>query len=286
MTQQAATSVKLHRAKTAGERRHIPATLITGLILLAVLVAIAVFAPLIAPYNPEAQNATALLQGISAHHWLGTDELGRDVFSRLLYATRVDLEISVAAVAASWLIGTSLGLLAGYAGGIIDAIIMRFVDFVMAFPFYVLIIALVFVIGSGFGSVLLALIVVGWVSYARIVRGEVRVVATREYIAAARMTGIRGRWLLLRHVLPNVVVQPVVYAMSDVINVILAIVTLGFLGLGVQPPTPEWGLMISDGSDFLATHWGLATFPTIAVVITGLAFSLIGDGFAELVAEG
>jgi peptide/nickel transport system permease protein len=249
-------------------------------------VAIAIFAPLLAPYNPEAQNATALLQGISAHHWLGTDELGRDVFSRLLYATRVDLEISVAAVAASWLIGTSLGLLAGYAGGIIDAIIMRLVDFVMAFPFYVLIIALVFVIGSGFGSILLALIVVGWVSYARIVRGEVRVVATREYIAAARMTGIRGRWLLLRHVLPNVVVQPVVYAMSDVINVILAIVTLGFLGLGVQPPTPEWGLMISDGSDFLATHWGLATFPTIAVVITGLAFSLIGDGFAELVAEG
>jgi peptide/nickel transport system permease protein len=286
MTQQAAPYVRLHRGKTAGERRHIPATLVAGLILLAVLVAVAIFAPLIAPYNPEAQNATALLQGMSAHHWLGTDELGRDVFSRLLYATRVDLEISVAAVAASWLIGTSLGLLAGYAGGIIDAVIMRLVDFVMAFPFYVLIIALVFVIGSGFGSVLLALIVVGWVSYARIVRGEVRVVATREYIAAARMTGIRGRWLLLRHVLPNVVVQPVVYAMSDVINVILAIVTLGFLGLGVQPPTPEWGLMISDGSDFLATHWGLATFPTIAVVITGLAFSLIGDGFAELVAEG
>lgn len=286
MTQHAATYVRLHRVKTAGERRHIPATLVAGLILLTVLVAIAIFAPLIAPYNPEAQNATALLQGISAHHWLGTDELGRDVFSRLLYATRVDLEISVAAVAASWLIGTSLGLLAGYAGGIIDAVIMRLVDFVMAFPFYVLIIALVFVIGSGFGSILLALIVVGWVSYARIVRGEVRVVATREYIAAARMTGIRGRWLLLRHVLPNVVVQPVVYAMSDVINVILAIVTLGFLGLGVQPPTPEWGLMISDGSDFLATHWGLATFPTIAVVITGLAFSLIGDGFAELVAEG
>lgn len=286
MTQHAATYVRLHRVKTADERRHIPATLVAGLILLTILVVIAVFAPLLAPYNPEAQNATALLQGISAHHWLGTDELGRDVFSRLLYATRVDLEISVAAVAASWLIGTSLGLLAGYAGGIIDAVIMRLVDFVMAFPFYVLIIALVFVIGSGFGSILLALIVVGWVSYARIVRGEVRVVATREYIAAARMTGIRGRWLLLRHVLPNVVVQPVVYAMSDVINVILAIVTLGFLGLGVQPPTPEWGLMISDGSDFLATHWGLATFPTIAVVITGLAFSLIGDGFAELVAEG
>jgi peptide/nickel transport system permease protein len=286
MTQHAATYVRLHRGKTAGERRHTPATLVAGLILLTVLVAIAVFAPLLAPYNPEAQNATALLQGISAHHWLGTDELGRDVFSRLLYATRVDLEISIAAVAASWLIGTSLGLLAGYVGGTIDAIIMRLVDFVMAFPFYVLIIALVFVIGSGFGSILLALIVVGWASYARIVRGEVRVVATREYVAAARMTGIRGRWLLLRHVLPNVVVQPVVYAMSDVINVILAIVTLGFLGLGVQPPTPEWGLMISDGSDFLATHWGLATFPTIAVVITGLAFSLIGDGFAELVAEG
>jgi peptide/nickel transport system permease protein len=286
MTQHAATYVRLHRVKTAGERRHTPATLVAGLILLTILVVIAVFAPLLAPYNPEAQNATALLQSPSAHHWLGTDELGRDVFSRLLYATRVDLEISVAAVAVSWLIGTSLGLLAGYAGGIIDAIIMRLVDFVMAFPFYVLIIALVFVIGSGFGSILLALIVVGWASYARIVRGEVRVVATREYIAAARMTGIRGRWLLLRHVLPNVVVQPVVYAMSDVINVILAIVTLGFLGLGVQPPTPEWGLMISDGSDFLATHWGLATFPTIAVVITGLAFSLIGDGFAELVAEG
>jgi peptide/nickel transport system permease protein len=286
MTQHTATYVRLGRAKEAGERRRRPATLVAGLILLTALVTIAIFAPLLAPYNPEAQNATALLHGVSAQHWLGTDELGRDVLSRLLYATRVDLEISIAAVAASWLIGTSLGLLAGYFGGIIDAVIMRLVDFVMAFPFYVLIIALVFVIGSGFGSVLLALIVVGWASYARIVRGEVRVVGTREYVAAAQMTGIRGQWLLLRHVLPNVVVQPVVYAMSDVINVILAIVTLGFLGLGVQPPTPEWGLMISDGSDFLATHWGLATFPTVAVVITGLAFSLIGDGIAKLVAEG
>ena len=166
-----------------------------ALVVLAIAVVASLGAGWVAQHSYAEQSREFISVPPSAHFWLGTDELGRDVFSRLLYATRVDLEISVAAVAASWLIGTSLGLLAGYAGGVIDAIIMRLVDFVMAFPFYVLIIALVFVIGSGFGSILLALIVVGWVSYARIVRGEVRVVATREYIAAARMTGIRDRSL-------------------------------------------------------------------------------------------
>jgi peptide/nickel transport system permease protein len=279
---QAATSRVPAPGRVLGAKLRTSPTLTAGLALVALIAMIACLAPVVTSYQPDQQDSGALLQGLSAHHWLGTDELGRDIWSRLVYGTRIDLEIAVGAVGASWLIGTSLGLLAGYIGGIVEIVIMRSVDFVMAFPFYVLIIALVFVLGPGFGSVMLALISVGWVSYARIVRGEVRVAATREYVAAARMTGISARRVVLHHVLPNVIVQPIVYAMSDVLNVILAIVTLGFLGLGVQPPTPEWGVMVGEGSAFLTTNWGLATFPAIAVVLTGLAFSLVGDGIADL----
>jgi len=256
-------------------------TLSTGVVMLAGLLAVAVLAPVLTSYPPDHQYIGDMLVAPSGAHWLGTDELGRDIWSRVAYGTRTDLEIACAAVAVSLAIGTALGLLAGYVGRIVDTVIMRCVDFVMAFPFYVLIIALVFVLGSGSASILLALISVGWVSYARIVRGEVRLAVTRPYVAAARMTGLSSIRVLIRHILPNAISQAVVYAMSDVLNVILAIVTLGFLGLGVQPPTPEWGAMIGEGSAFLTTRWGIATFPALAVVLTGLAFSLVGDGIAQ-----
>jgi peptide/nickel transport system permease protein len=258
-------------------------TLTAGVLLVGLVVGTALLAPVIAPYDPIDQNLTHLLQNPGHGHVLGTDQLGRDVLSRILVGTRTDLKIALGATGLAVLIGGSLGLLAGYIGGVFDMIVMRVVDVVMAFPFYVLIITLVFVLGSGIASIYGALVGVGWVSYARIVRGETLIARNQDYVVAARQTGLSGPRVLFRHILPNVITQPIVYAMSDIVNVVLTIVTLGFLGLGVQPPTPEWGSMIADGSAFLTTHWTLATFPAIAVIITGFGFSLLGDGIAEVI---
>jgi len=258
-------------------------TLTAGVILVGLVVGVAVFAPYLAPYNPIRQNLTHLLQNPGHAHRLGADQFGRDVLSRILVGTRTDLEIAVGATCLAFLIGGSVGLLSGYIGGVFDTIVMRIVDIVMAFPFYVLIITLVFVLGSGLASIYGALVGVGWVSYARIVRGETMIARNQDYVVAARQTGLSGKRVLLGHILPNVITQPIVYAMSDIVNVVLTIVTLGFLGLGVQPPTPEWGSMIADGSAFLTNHWTLATFPAIAVMITGFGFSLLGDGIAEVI---
>ena len=258
-------------------------TLTAGVVLVGLVGLVAIFAPALAPHDAIRQNLTDLLQNPGGAHALGTDQYGRDVLSRIIVGARTDLEIAVGATLLSVLIGGSLGLAAGYIGGLFDTVVMRLVDVVMAFPFYVLIITLVFVLGSGIASIYGALVGVGWVSYARIVRGETLVARSQDYVVAAQQTGLSGRRVLFGHILPNVVIQPLVYAMSDVVNVVLAIVTLGFLGLGVQPPTPEWGSMIADGSTFLTSHWTLATFPAIAVMITGFGFSLLGDGIAEVI---
>jgi len=186
------------------------------------------------------------------------------------------------AVLFPFLIGTTLGCLAGYYGRWADTGLMRLVDIVVAFPFYVLIIAMVFVLGPGTRNIYIAITLVGWVSYARIIRGEVLVQKRQEYVLAARAAGFRDGRIIFRHLLPNVITQAVVFAMSDIVLDILLIVTLGYLGLGVQPPTPDWGNMIADGQDFLTTRWQLSTFPAIPVVITGLGLSLIGDGLADL----
>jgi len=254
--------------------------LVCGVGLFTLLVALAAFAPVLAQHSPNRQDLYHVLSGPSSSHWLGTDELGRDVWSRLLYAARIDLAIGVAAVVAPFVIGTLLGLVAGYAGGWLDAVIMRVLDVVVAFPFYVLVIAVVFALGAGVRSIFIAITLVGWVSYTRIVRGEVLVAKRLGYVRAARAAGFSTPRILLRHLAPNVVTQAVVYAMSDIVLTILAVVTLGYLGLGVQPPRPEWGSMLQSGKEFLSVHPLLATAPGIAVVLTGLALSLIGDGLA------
>ena len=159
---------------------------------------------------------------------------------------------------------------------------MRLVDVMVAFPFYVLIIALVFVLGPGARSIYIAITLVGWVSYARIIRGEIVVAKRQEYVLAAQAAGFRDGRIILRHLLPNVITQAIVFAMSDIVLDILAIVTLGYLGLGIQPPTPDWGGMIADGQAFLTTNWELSTIPGVAVIITALGLSLIGDGLADL----
>lgn len=256
--------------------------LVAGLIIVGTIIGAAIFAPLLTAHEPTAQNLSQTLQPPSAQHLLGTDQLGRDVWSQLLYGARTDLRVAFLAVLFPFTLGTALGCVAGYYGRWVDSAVMRVVDVVVAFPFYVLIIALVFVLGQGTRSIYIAITLVGWVSYARIVRAEVLVAKRQEYVLAARVAGLSDGRIMVRHLIPNVISQAIVFAMSDVVLDILAIVTLGYLGLGVPPPTPDWGRMIFDGQNFLTTHWQLSTIPGLAVVLTGLGLSLVGDGLTDL----
>jgi peptide/nickel transport system permease protein len=274
------------RTRTRSGRWYRQPALVCGLILLGIIVLAAIAAPLITHYNPDTQNLNDPLAGFSSAHWLGTDQEGRDTFSRLLYGARVDLRVAFLAVLFPFVLGTILGSLAGYFGGWVDLIIMRLVDIVVAFPFFVLVIALVFVLGPGERSIYVAITLVGWVSYARIIRGEILIAKRQDYVLAARSGGLSSLRIMARHLLPNTISQAIIYAMSDIVQDILAIVTLSYLGLGIQPPTPDWGTMIANGQNFLTTQWQLTTLPGVAVVITGLALSLIGDGLADLLRPG
>jgi peptide/nickel transport system permease protein len=255
---------------------------VAGLLILGTIVLACLAAPLLTSQSPTHQDLNNILASPSAKHPLGTDQLGRDLFSRILYGGRVDLRVAFLAVLLPFLIGTTLGCVSGYYGRFYDTAIMRLVDVMVAIPFYVLVIALVFALGAGARSIYIAITFVGWVSYARIIRGETLVAKRQEYILAARAAGFRDRRIIARHLLPNVITQAIVYAMSDIVLDILAIVTLGYLGLGIQPPTPDWGGMIADGQAFLTTNWELSTIPGVVVVVTALGLSLIGDGLADL----
>ena len=255
---------------------------VAGISILGTVVLLAVLAPLIAQHDPVEQDLLNVLQGPSREHWLGTDDLGRDVWARLLYGARTDLRVAFLAVLFPFVIGTIVGLVAGYYGRWVDTAASWLVNVVVAFPFYVLVIALVFALGSGTRNIYIAITMVGWVSYTRIVRGEVLVAKRREYTLAAQAAGLSTPRILGRHLLPNVITQAIVFSMSDIVLTILAIITLGYLGLGVQPPTVDWGRMIADGQTYLTTNWQLATFPGIAVVITALGLSLLADGLADL----
>jgi peptide/nickel transport system permease protein len=257
-----------------------PSLTIGATLFIVILIAV-VIVPLFLSSGPDTQDLTAILQGPSLHHLLGTDELGRDELVRLLYAGRTDLKVGVLAVLFPFCFGTTMGVLAGFYGGWLDWVVMRIVDVLVAFPFYVLVIALVFVVGTGTRGIIIAFAIADWVVYARTVRSATLVVREAEYVAAAHVGGLGDIRVLARHVLPNVVTQAIVYVMTDVVLVIVAVVTLGYLGLGVQPPTPDWGAMINDGQSFITTQWWLSTIPGIAVVLTGLSLSLIGDGLAD-----
>jgi peptide/nickel transport system permease protein len=257
-------------------------TLVAGIVIVGLLVLMAVFAPLLSPYDPIKQNLEEALQSPSAAHWLGTDKYGRDVLTRLMYGARVDLRVGFLAVLIPFVIGAVLGSLAGYFGGWFDTVVMRLVDIFFAFPFYVLVIVLVFVLGAGEKSIYLAIATVSWVSYAKILRGELLVAKKQDWVVAARLGGMSHARVLLRHITPNVLSQALIYAMSDIVMDIMAIVTLGYLGLGIAPPTPEWGSMILDGQEFITTQWLQATIPGLAVVVTSLGLSFLGDGLSDL----
>jgi peptide/nickel transport system permease protein len=279
-------AARAERARPRRARWYRQPALMAGLVIIGLILFAVIAAPLLTSYNPDTQNLNDTLAGISAQHLLGTDQTGRDTFSRLLYGGRIDLQVAFIAVLFPFVLGTILGSIAGYFGGWIDILIMRLVDIVVAFPFFVLIIALVFVLGPGERSIYIAISLVGWVSYARIIRGEILVAKRQEYVLAAQSGGLSNLRIMGRHLLPNVITQAIIYAMSDIVQDILAIVTLSYLGLGIQPPTPDWGTMISDGQNFLTTHWQLTTIPGLAVVVTGLGLSLIGDGLADLLRPG
>jgi peptide/nickel transport system permease protein len=272
------------RRRTFRNRWYRTPSFVAGATIVLALILAAIAAPLITRYDPNAQDLINAYGHPSSAHWLGTDQVGRDVFTRLIYAGRSDLLIGFFAVLCPFCVGTLLGALAGYYGRFVDTVVMRLVDVVVAFPFLVLVIALVFVLGPGGESIVIAITAVGWVSYARIIRGEILVQKRLDYVLAARAAGLSDARIIGRHLLPNVITQAIVFSMSDIVLSILAIVTLGYLGIGLPPPTADWGSMAADGESLITTQWQLTTFPGLAVVLTGLGLSLLGDGLADLLA--
>jgi len=261
--------------------RRLPASFVVGVVLLGVLALAAVLAPVLVS-SPNQLHLGSALQGPSAAHPFGTDEYGRDVLGRVLVATGTDLEIGLFCVLPALFIGTVLGTLAGYFGGWLDMALMRIVDVLVAFPFMVLVIAIVAALGVGITNMFIAVAAVAWVSYARLARSEVQVIRQLDYIRAARVLGFSHRRILSRHVLPNVVVQPLVYCTSDFVGYILLCSALGYLGLGVQPPNAEWGTMIADGKNFLAQAPWISIFPGCAIVVVGIACILVGNSLGDV----
>lgn len=262
-------------------RRHNLQLWIGGITLGAMVLLLAI-GPLFVTDDPNRQDLLNTFAPSSAAHPLGTDQLGRDVLSRFLHGGRVDLIVAVVAVIVPFILGTVLGSLAGYFGRWVDIVIMRLADIVSAFPFYVLVIVLVFVMGNGMGSIFVAISAVSWVAYARIVRGEVLVLREQEFISACRASGLSTPRILSRHIIPNTVSQGVIYAMSDIVLNIGVVVTLSYFGMGIVPPTADWGQMMNDGQQYMGTgNYGLILWPGFAVVIVSFALALIGDGLTN-----
>ena len=260
----------------------LPATLIAGGTMLFISLLLAIFSPIVAPYDPTVFDYNALLAPPSLTHLFGTDSFGRDVLSRVIWAYQLDLQIAIFATVPAFTIGVTVGSLVGYAGGAVEAIFGRVVDAVITFPFLVLVIAIVAVLGPGLTNMYIAVGAVGWVFYARLVAAEIKVQKRLDYAEAGRVMGYQPSRIIFRHLLPNSITPAVVYWMTDMALAILLGSSLGYLGLGAQPPAAEWGVQIADGKNFMNTAWWIAVFPGIAIVVTGFAFSLLGDGLAEL----
>jgi peptide/nickel transport system permease protein len=243
-------------------------------------IVIAVFAPLVAPDNPLAQTFTPS-QSPSLNHLFGTDELGRDVFSRVIYGTRVSVPIALLLVVLAATIGSIVGALAGYFRGLVDGALMRAVDLFFAFPPIILAMVVAAVLGRGLQNAALAIVVVAWPSYARVVRGLVLSVGDSEYVQSARLLGAPARRALFRDVLPNVAGPVLVLATLDLANAILLLAGLSFLGLGAQPPTAEWGSMVADGTQYFQWWW-IGTFPGLAIFTVVLAFNFLGDSLRDV----
>jgi peptide/nickel transport system permease protein len=260
-----------NRAATAG-----------GIVVILVWI-IALSAPLVAPYDPIAHlgSANRLKPPGSPGYLLGTDDFGRDLLSRLIYGARISLQVGIIVVLLSGSIGVTLGAIAGYFGGLTDEIIMRSVDIVMAFPFFILAIAIMAVLGPSLNNAMIALAMVSWVGYARLVRGQVLSVKQKEFIEAARAEGLSDALIILRHVLPNCMAPILIQATLGVGGAILSAAGLSFIGLGAQPPDPEWGAMLNEGREYLRQAPYLTIIPGTAIAVTVLALNLLGDGLRD-----
>lgn len=249
---------------------------IVGLVLLAALLA-----PAIAPYDPSQKNTRILLQGPSGSHPLGTDELGRDTLTRVLYGARVSLEVGVIAVGISLVIGVALGLVAGYAGGFVDGLIMRIMDGLLAFPALVLALGITAILGPSLNNVMIAIGVTGIPSFARLVRGQVLTVRSLDYAQAAKAIGAGHARIMIRHILPNVMAPIIVNASISIAAAILAEAGLSFLGLGIQPPTPSWGSMLNTAKGYMQRTPWIAIAPGTAIFLTVLGFNFLGDAMRD-----
>lgn len=252
--------------------------------LFALIVIVAILGPAITPYDPLESNAARALQPPNADHWFGTDNVGRDVFSRVIIATRLDMMISVAAVALSFVVGSIIGSIAGYWGGWMDAVTGRFVDTIMAFPLFVLAMGIVAAMGNTVENIIYATAIINLPFYARVARAEVRIRREAGFAQAARLAGNTDIQVLALHIFPNALPPMMVQISLNMGWAILNAAGLSFIGLGVRPPTAEWGIMVAEGANFVVSgEWWLAFFPGLALMIAVFAFNLLGDGLRDIV---
>ena len=255
---------------------------LSGLIVVLAVCVIAVIAPLLAPYNPINIDLPNRLQPPSRAHLLGTDHLGRDLLSRLLYGTRVSMLVGVTIALMSAIVGGSLGLVAGFFGGMVDNVLMRLCDMFFAFPPLILAMAIAASLGPSLQNTMLAMVIVWWPRYARLARSQVLVLRELDYVQAAKAMGASQARIIMRHVLPNALSPVLIQTTLDIGQAILMAASLGFLGFGAQPPTPEWGLMASEGRVYMREFWWYPTFPSLMILITVLGFNLLGDGLRDV----
>lgn len=254
-----------------------------GLFIVSVLLLVAAFAPWIAPHDPFVQDlGNRLKPPLSPGHWLGTDDFGRDILSRIIHGSRITLYIIALVAVTAPVLGLLIGTVAGYFGGWADAILMRLTDIFLAFPRLILALALVAVLGPGIENAVLAIALTAWPPYARVARAETLTIRSSDYISAVRLQGASAPRIILGHVVPMCLPSVIIRVTLDMAGVILIAAGLGFLGLGVQPPQPEWGLMISSGRKFLFEQWWVATMPGLAIFIVSLGFNLLGDGLRDV----
>jgi peptide/nickel transport system permease protein len=256
-------------------------TALFGMGIVVVLIILAILAPYIAPYNPTEVDILNRFKAPSTGHWLGTDELGRDILSRIIYGAQISLQVGIISVSIALVFGTLLGTLAGYYGGIIDTLIMRFMDIMLAFPSILLAIAIMAILGAQLSNAMVAIGIVNLPRFARIVRSSVITVKEEEYVEAGKALGAKDSRILTKYVLPNCMAPVIVQTTLSIATAILEAAGLSFLGLGAQPPTPEWGAMLSDGRSALQMAPWVVAFPGIAIVITVLGFNLFGDGLRD-----
>lgn len=253
-----------------------------GLFIIVAFVALSLAAPLLAPYDPSVQDLGNRLSAPTAEHWFGTDELGRDILSRILYGGRVTLGMVIAVVILVAPIGLFIGCIAGYFGGMVDTALMRVTDVFLAFPRLILALAFVAALKPGVESAVLAIALTAWPPYARLARAETMTLRTSDFIAAAKLTGALPFRIILRHIMPLCVPSVIVRITLDMSSIIITAASLGFLGMGAQPPSPEWGAMIATAKRFIFEQWWVATIPGIAIFLVSLAFNFLGDGLRDV----